>query len=100
MAKTVNISWQKIVSTVVGAVLIGILGWMGAIIKTSLSDVDDLKGWKIETQTIMNNDLANTLESLDKAILNNTSKMGLMAGDLQRLEILINRLDVLIGRIE
>lgn len=100
MAKTVNISWQKIVSTVVGAILVGVLSWMGATIRASLNDVDDLKGWKIETQTIMNTDLANTLESLDKAILNNTSKMGLLAGDIQRLEILVNRLDVLVERIE
>lgn len=98
--KIINVSWQKIISTLIVAIFIGMLSWMGATIKGGLDDINEIKIWKIETQTILNTDLANTLIDLDDAISDNTSRMGLMSADIRRLEILVNRLDVLVNLLD
>lgn len=95
-----KVTWQQVVSAVIGAIFLGILGWMGATIKASLEDVASLKEWKAVTETLLNTSFAHTLENLDEAIQGNSSKMGLMTGDIRRLEILVNRLDVIVDRIE
>jgi len=96
----IKVTWQQVVSVAVGAIFLGILGWMGATIKVGLEDVTDLKEWKTATETLLNTDLAHTIENLDEAIQSNSSKMGLMTGDIRRLEILVNRLDVIVDRID
>jgi len=95
-----KVTWQQVVSAVIGALFLGILGWMGATIKAGLEDVQDLKEWKTATEAILSTDLAHTLEDLEESIQENSSKMGLIGGDMRRLEILINRLDVIVDRID
>lgn len=95
-----KVTWQQVVSAVIGAIFLGILGWMGATIKSGLEDVDDLKEWKTATETMLTTDLAHTLEDLEESIQANSSNMGLMSGDMRRLEILINRLDVIVDKMD
>ena len=63
-----QLTWQQVVSAVIVALFLGIFWWIGGTLKGALTDIEDLKSWKIETQTLMNNNLANTLEGLDEAI--------------------------------
>lgn len=95
-----KVTWQQVVSAVIGALFLGILGWMGATVKAGLEDVDELKEWKTQTETMLNTGMANTLENLEESIQENSGKMGLMSGDMRRLEILVNRLDAIVDKID
>jgi hypothetical protein len=97
--KFLRVTWQQVVSAVVVAVFLGIFGWMGATIKAGLEDLEELKEWRTATEAVMTTDLAHTLEDLDESIKGNSSKMGAMGGEIRRLEILVNRLDAIVERI-
>jgi len=100
MKKSIELSWQKIISAIIIAILLGMLSWFGATLRESLADLEELKSWKVETQTIINTDLEHTLEQLEKSIEENSAKIGSLSAETKKLEILINRLEVIVERLE
>jgi len=95
-----KITWQQIISAVIVMVFVGVLGWLGGVLKTSVDELDELSEWKVEVQTLIENDIAHTFENIDEDIKSNTSGMGTLTGDVKRLEILINRLEVLVNKLD
>jgi branched-subunit amino acid permease len=93
-----KVTWQQVVQGVVVAILLGILGWAGATINNALEEIDELKEWKTATETILNTDLKHVLENLNKSITGNSQKMGTLSADVKKLEILVNRMEVVFDR--
>jgi hypothetical protein len=98
--KFLKISWQQVVSAVIVAIFLGIFSWAGATLKSALKDIDDLKDWKTQTETIINTDLKHTIDELRSSISATSNQMGTLSGDVKRIEILANRLDAIVVRLE
>lgn len=92
-----KVTWQQIVSAAIGAILLGILGWAGATIKGALEDIEEIKTWQTSTEVLLSTDLKHTIENLNKYITANSHKMGTLSADVKKLEILVNRMEVLIN---
>ena len=91
-----KLTWQQVVQGVIVAIILGLLGWVGATINNALNEIDDLKVWKATTEVILSTDLKHTIESLNKSIAGNAQKMGTLSADVKKLEILINRMEVVV----
>ena len=98
--KNISISFGQIVTGIIILIMTGIISWVGATVKSKLEAVDDLQKWQVEVNTILNTDLKHTLDDLQSSIESSSAKMGALSGDVKRVEILVNRLDAVVDRLE
>lgn len=98
--KSFKLNTQQIVSSILIAVILGVLGWVGASLKSGLNDINDLKTKISNLDITIKEGLTKSVEEIKEDVkeykIQQTTKLGSVAGDLRQLEILINRIDAII----
>lgn len=93
-------TWQQIVSSVIGVIFIGIVSWMGATVKAGLDDIEDLKTRMVAVETVIDTDLQNTIDVLKEELRDHSTEMGSFNANQKKIEIMVNRLDAIVERLE
>lgn len=98
--KKVNISVSQIITTILILLVTGTLGYIGNDIADSLDLVDKNEKRMIEVEATIEKDIKPSLHNIVSSVKENKLRMGSMDASIRKLEIMTNRLEVIVDRLD
>lgn len=98
--KFLKITWQQIVSAVVAMLFVGAISWMGATLKSKMTEIDNIGKRLILVETFLGGEYRKDFEYVKEKMGEINLQMGSFSANQRRAEIIISRLEAIVERLE
>lgn len=95
-----QLTWQQVISTIIIALFLGVLGWMGSMLQDALDDLEDVKSRMTIAETQIDAGVIKSIDQVRDDLKQITTQLGSTNANQRRIEILVSRLEVIVSKIE
>lgn len=96
----IQVTWSQIVTAVILLLFTGAIGFVGNAINKSMEAISDHNDRIIVVETSLDKEVTPSIEAVQRAVSENEATLGTMNASIRRIEIMAERLDVIVTRLE